>query len=34
VDRLVSEMTIGEKVSQMVDNAPAIERLGVSAQER
>jgi len=31
VDCLVSQMTLGEKVSQMVHDAPAIERLGVPA---
>jgi beta-glucosidase-like glycosyl hydrolase len=31
VDNLVSQMTLGEKVSQMVHDAPAIERLGVPA---
>jgi len=29
VDALVGEMTLEEKVSQMINNAPAIERLGV-----
>jgi beta-glucosidase len=31
VDDLISQMTLEEKVSQMVHNAPAIERLGVPA---
>jgi beta-glucosidase len=31
VDDLVSRMTLEEKVSQMVHDAPAIERLGVPA---
>jgi len=31
VDDLVSRMTLPEKVSQMLDDAPAIERLGVPA---
>ena len=31
VDNLVSQMTLEEKVSQMVHDAPAIERLGVPA---
>ena len=31
VDDLVSRMTIDEKISQMVNNAPAIERLGIPA---
>ena len=33
VDDLVSRMTLEEKASQMVNNAPAIERLGVPAYE-
>lgn len=33
VDNLVSLMTLEEKASQMVNNAPAIERLGVPAYE-
>src|SRR6476620_10363307 len=31
VDALVGQMTLDEKISQMVDQAPAIERLGVPA---
>ena len=33
VDDLVSRMTLEEKASQMVNNAPAIDRLGVPAYE-
>lgn len=33
VDDLVSRMTLEEKASQMVNNAPAIERLGIPAYE-
>ncbi|MHC5078358.1 MAG: glucan 1,4-alpha-glucosidase, partial [Planctomycetota bacterium] len=33
VDDLVSRMTLEEKVSQMVHDAPAIERLGVPAYD-
>ncbi len=33
VDDLVSRMTLEEKASQMVNNAPAIQRLGVPAYE-
>lgn len=29
--KLVQQMTLAEKMSQMVHNAPAIERLGISA---
>ena len=31
LDSLISAMTLEEKVSQMMDNAPEIERLGVPA---
>lgn len=33
VEDLVSRLTLGEKVSQMVSNAPAIERLGIPAYD-